>query len=76
MSEGIVNTSKYALTTYFNCETGEGVGEYPKVCITAEVSIDKGMVHHINTDEIKAAIEKAVMTSVWLYGPATERDET
>lgn len=67
-------TSKFAVTTYFDCKTVEDVEAYPKVCITAEVTIDKGMVHHVNTDEIKATIEQSVMTSVWLYSP-TEKKE-
>lgn len=69
----MVNTSKFAVTTYFDCNTIEDVEAYPKVCITAEVAIDKAKVHHVNTDEIKAAIEKAVRASVWLYSPTAGR---
>lgn len=71
----MVNTSKFAVTTFFDCRTVEDVGALPKVCITAEVTINKGMVHHVNTDEMKAAIEKAVMTSVWLYSPTAKKLE-
>ena len=69
----IVKTSKSAVTTYFDCRTTEDVEAYPKVCITAEVAIDKAKVHHVNTDEIKATIEQSVMTSVWLYSPTAGR---
>ena len=62
----MVKTSEIAMTSYFDCKTVEDIEAYPKVCITAEVVIDKGKIHHINTDELKAAIEKAVKTSVWL----------
>lgn len=62
----MVKTSEVALTSYFDCKTVEDFEAYPKVCITAEVTIDKGKIHHTNTDELKAAIEKAVKTSVWL----------
>ena len=75
MSYVTPNTSKFAVTTYFDCKTVEDVEAFPKVCIATEVTIGKGMVHHVNTDEIKAAIEKAVMTSVWLYRPTTEKLE-
>lgn len=62
----MVKTSEFALTSYFDCKTVEDFEAYPKVCITEEVTIDKGKIHHTNTDELKAAIEKAVKTSVWL----------
>ncbi len=66
----MVNTSKFAKASYFDCKTVEDFEEYPKVCITSEVVIDRGKIHHVNTDEIKAAIEKAVKDSVWLYPKA------
>ena len=61
-----VDTGKMALIRFFDLRTCEDVGSYPKVDISATVMIDKGMIHHVNTDEIKVAIEKAVKTSVWL----------
>lgn len=73
MSYVTPNTSKFAVTSYFDCKTVEDFEAYPKVCITAEVAIEKAKVHHVNTDEIKAAIEKAVRTSVWLYSPTAGR---
>ena len=71
----MVNTSKFAKTSYFDCKTVEDFEAFPKVCITSEVIIDKGEIHHVNTDEIKAAIEKAVKTSVWLYPKAKVQNE-
>lgn len=71
----MVKTSEFALTSYFDCKTVEDFEAYPKVCITAEVTIDKGKIHHTNTDELKAAIEKAVKTSVWLYPKAKVQNE-
>jgi len=62
----MVKTSEFALTSYFDCKTVEDFEVFPKVCITAEVTIDKGKILQINTDELKAAIEKAIKTSVWL----------
>jgi len=65
----MVKTSKNAMTTYFDCKTIEDAGAFPKVCITAELIIDSGniyhKIHHVNTDEIKAAIENAVKNAVW-----------
>ena len=71
----MVNTSKFAKTSYFDCKTVEDFEAFPKVCITSEVIIDKGEIHHVNTDEIKAAIEKAVKTSVWLHSKAKVQNE-
>lgn len=76
MSYVTPNTSEYAVTTYFDCRTTEDVGAYPKICISAEVAIEKAKVHHVNTDEIKAAVEKAVKTSVWLYSPTAKKLES
>ena len=61
----MVKTSKIAITTYFDCKTIEDPYAFPKVCITAELIIDRGKIHHVNTDEIKAAIENAVKNAVW-----------
>lgn len=69
----MVNTSEFALTSYFDCKTVEDFESYPKVYITAEVTINKGKIHHINTDELKAEIEKAVKTSVWLLSEPESR---
>ena len=61
----MVNTSKIAIPTYFDCKTIEDAEAFPKVCITAELIIDSGKIHHVNTDDIKAAIENAVKNAVW-----------
>ena len=61
----MVNTSKITMLTYFDCKTIEDADALPKVCITAELIIDSGKIHHVNTDEIKAAIENAVKNAVW-----------
>lgn len=68
------NTSKFAVTSYFDCRTIEDVEAYPKVCIAAEVTIDKAKVHHVDTDKIKSEIEKAVKASVWLYSPTAKKE--
>ena len=61
----MVNTSTIAIPTHFDCQTIEDADAFPKVCITAELIIDRGAIHHVNTDEIKAAIENAVKNAVW-----------
>lgn len=61
----MVNTSKIAIPTYFDCKTIEDAEAFPKVSITAELIIDCGAIHHVNTGEIKAAIENAVKNAVW-----------
>ena len=57
--------SSFATAIVFNRETDEAADAFPKVRINAEVAIDRGGIHHINTDEIKAALEKAVKNAVW-----------
>ena len=57
--------SSFATAIVFNCETDEVADAFPKVRINAEVAIDRGGIHHINTDEIKAALENAVKNAVW-----------
>ena len=61
----MVNTSTIAIPTHFDCQTIEDAKAFPKVCITAELIVDRGAIHHVNTDEIKAAIENAVKNAVW-----------
>lgn len=69
-----INTSKFAVTSYFDCRTLEDVETYPKVCIAAEVTVDNAKVHHVDTDKIKSEIGKAVKASVWLYSPTAEKE--
>ena len=61
----MMKTSTIAIPAYFDCKTIEEAEAFPKVCITAELIIDRGAIHHINTGEIKAAIENAVKNAVW-----------
>ena len=61
----MVKTSTIAIPTHFDCQTIEDAYAFPKVCIKAELIIDSGKIHHVNTDEIKAAIENAVKNAVW-----------
>ena len=61
----MVKKSTIAMTTYFDCKTIEDADALPKVCITAELIVDSGAIHHVNTDEVKAAIENAVKNAVW-----------
>ena len=61
----MANTCKIAIPTYFDCKTIEDAEAYPKVCITAELIVDIGAIHHVNTYEIKEAIKNAVKNAVW-----------
>ena len=61
----MVKTSTIAIPTHFDCQTIEDAEAFPKVCIMAELIVDRGAIHHVNTDEIKAAIENAVKNAVW-----------
>ena len=61
----MVNTSMIATPTHFDCQTVEDAEAFPKVCITAELIVERGAIHRVNTDEIKAAIENAVKNAVW-----------
>ena len=56
MSDVTPNTSKFAVTTHFDCNTVEDVSAFPKVCITAVLTIGKGKIHNVNTAEIKTSI--------------------
>lgn len=50
-----------AIVDFFNCETVEDVNAYPKVRITAEVTLcERAAIHHINTDEVKCKLARAV----------------
>lgn len=42
----MMNTSKIAIPTYFDCKTIEDAAAFPKVSITAELIIDCGAIHH------------------------------
>lgn len=66
MKNEMVKASKFAIVSYFDCKTVENYESFPRVHITAEVAIDNGKIHHINTDDIKTAIEQAVKNAVGL----------
>ena len=59
-----MKSSTIAMTNFFDSETTEEHTSFPKVRIVAEIVIDRGEIHHVNTDEIKAALENAVKNSV------------
>ena len=61
----MVKTSTIAIPTRFDFQTIEDAEAFPKVCITAELIVSRGAIHHVNTDEIKAAIVNAVKNAVW-----------
>ena len=63
-----MKTGTIALANFFKCETTEEHTLFPKVQIVAEFIIDRGEIHHVNTDEIKAALENAVKNAVWYCG--------
>lgn len=63
-----MKTGTIALTNLFECETTEEHTSFPKVRIVAELIIDRGEIHHVNTDKIKAALENAVKNAVWYCG--------
>ena len=60
--------STIALANFFDCETTEEHTSFPKIRIVAELIIDRGEIHHVNTDEIKEAIKNAVKNAVWYCG--------
>ena len=63
-----MKTGTIALTNFFKCETTEEHTSFPKVRIVAELIIDRGERHHVNTDEIKAALGNAVKNAVCYCG--------
>ena len=54
-----------AAPIYFDCKTVESEGQFPKVLVTAEIVVDTGEIHHVNTDEVKMALVKSVQGAVW-----------
>ena len=63
-----MKTGTIALTNFFKCETTEDHTSFPEVHIVAELIIERGKIHHVNIDEIKAALENAVKNAVWYCG--------
>ena len=63
-----MKTGTIALTKFFKCETTKEYTSFPEVQIVAELIIDRGEIHHVNIDEIKAALENAVKNAIWYIG--------
>lgn len=55
----------FAVAISFDCETVESNTSSPTVQIVAKVALDSGHIHHINTGDIKGALEDAVKNAVW-----------
>lgn len=62
----MTKTSKYAVATFFDCDTIEDWQSFPKIRISAEVTIEEGTIMQTNTKAIKTAIEEAVKANVLL----------
>ena len=62
----MTKTSKYAVATFFDCDTIEDWQTFPKIRINAEVAIENGKITQTNTKAIKTAIEEAVKANVLL----------
>lgn len=62
----MAKNSKYAVATFFDCDTIEDWQTFPKIRINAEVTIENGKITQTNTKAIKAAIEEAVKANVLL----------
>ena len=62
----MTKTSKYAVATFFDCDTIEDWQSFPKIRISAEVTIEEGQVIQTNTKALKTAIEEAVKVNVLL----------
>lgn len=62
----MTKNSKYAVATFFDCDTIEDWQSCPKIRINAEVAVEYGKIMQINTKAIKTAIEEAVKANVLL----------
>lgn len=62
----MAKNSKYAVATFFECDTIEDWHTFPKIRINAEVAIENGKITQTNTKAIKTAIEEAVKANVLL----------
>jgi len=71
----MVKTCEMAAPIYFDCKTVESEGSFPKVLVTAEIVIDSGEIHHINTDEVKTALVKSVKDAVWYRDREVPREK-
>ena len=58
---------KKAVVSFFNCESIEDIHTFPKIRITAEITLcERAMIHHFNTDEVKYRLGRAVGEAAWL----------
>ena len=60
-----MTNSKLAITNFFNCEATEDSEAFTKVRVVAEIVLDFREIHHVNTDEVKYRLQKAVQDAVW-----------
>lgn len=71
----MIKTSEMAAPIYFDCKTVESEGCFPKVLLTAEIVIDSGEIHHINTDEVKRALVNALKNAVFYCDKEVPREK-
>ena len=62
----MTKNSKYAVATFFDCDIIEDWRSFPKIRITAEVTVEDGKIIQTNTKAIKTAIEEVVKKNVLL----------
>lgn len=62
----MTKNSKYAVATFFDCDTIEDWESFPKIRISAEVTVEDCKIMQTNTKAIKTAIEEAVKDNVLL----------
>lgn len=62
----MTKNSKYAVATFFDCDTIEDWQSFPKIRINAEVAIEEGKIIQTNMKAIKTAIEEVVKKNVLL----------
>ena len=62
----MTKNSKYAVATFFDCDTIEDCQSFPKIRISAEVTVEEGKIMQTNTKALKTAIEEAVKANVIL----------
>lgn len=61
-----MTNSKLALTTFFDFDTVEDNEAFTKVRVTAEITLYfRGLIHHVNTDEVRTRLQQAVVDAVW-----------
>ena len=72
INESIGVNCKKAGASYFECTTTSEVASAAKVRINADIIVSGGrLFHHINTDEIRRGLEKAVCDATWFVPDPT-----